>query len=96
MQLLQKVEIAKNYQMPTCLAPKSSPVTPNILADTIRCQFSIKEELLRRLVRQFRAGLVFEAHRPLCHSTLGSGVMKKMKQYLTLGLRVIKKKKKLF
>ena len=37
----------------------------------------IQEQLLRRVVKRFRGGLVFQAHRCLYHSTLGSGVIKK-------------------
>ena len=43
-------------------------------------QFSISEQLLHKNVQRFLGGLVFKAHRLLHH--------------LTLGLRVIKKKKK--
>ena len=35
------------------------------------------EQLLRRNVKRFRGGLVFEAHRLLYHSTLGLRVIKK-------------------
>ena len=41
---------------------------------------SILEQLLRRNVRRFRGGLVFEAHRLLYHSTLGWRVIKKKKK----------------
>jgi len=37
------------------------------------------EDLLRRNVKRFRGGLVFEAHRLLYHSTLGLRVIKKKK-----------------
>ena len=39
--------------------------------------FSIEEQLLRRIVKRFRGGLVFKAHIRLHHSTLGSRVIKK-------------------
>ena len=42
-------------------------------------QFSISEQLLRRIVKQSRGGLVFKAHRLLYHSTLGSRAIKKKK-----------------
>ena len=38
-------------------------------------------QLLRRNVKRFRGGLVFKAHRLLCHSTLGLRVIKKKKKY---------------
>ena len=38
-------------------------------------------ELRRRNVRRFRGGLVFEAHRPLNHSTPGSRVIKKKRGF---------------
>ena len=40
--------------------------------------------LLRRNVKRFRGGLVFKAHRPLYHSTLGSRVIKKKHQEMGL------------
>ena len=40
-------------------------------------QFSIGEQLLRRIVKRFREGLVFKAHRLLCQTTLGSTAIKK-------------------
>ena len=40
-------------------------------------QFSIEEQVLRRIVKRFRGGLVFKAHRFLYNSTLGSRVIKK-------------------
>ena len=48
------------------------------------------------IVKRFRGGLVFEAHRPLHHSTLGGLVFKAHipLHHSTLGSRVIKKKKK--
>ena len=42
-------------------------------------QFSISEQLLGRNVERFRGGLVFEAHRLLYYSTLGTRVIKKKK-----------------
>jgi hypothetical protein len=39
-------------------------------------------DLHRRNVKRFRRGLVFKAHRPLFHSTLGSKVIKKKKKDL--------------
>ena len=36
-------------------------------------------DLLRRIVKRFRGGLVLKAHRLLYHSTLGSIVIKKKK-----------------
>ena len=38
---------------------------------------SIQEQLLRRSMKWFRIGLVFQAHRHAYHSTLGSTVIKK-------------------
>ena len=38
-------------------------------------------KLLYRNVQRFRGGLVFKAHRPLYHPTLGSRVIKKKKKY---------------
>ena len=38
-----------------------------------RVHFSIQEQLRKRNVMLFQGGLVFEAHRLLYHSTLGSG-----------------------
>ena len=38
------------------------------------------EQLLRRIVKQFRGGLVFVAHRLVYHSTLGLRVIKKKKR----------------
>jgi len=38
------------------------------------------EQLLRRNVKRFRGGLVFKAHRLLYHSTLGLRVIKKKKK----------------
>ena len=43
-------------------------------------QFSIQDQLLRRNVKRFRGGLVFKAHRLLYHSTLGLRVIKKKKK----------------
>jgi hypothetical protein len=43
-------------------------------------QFSIYEQPLRKIVRRFRGGLVFKAHRLLYHLTLGSRVIKKKKK----------------
>ena len=40
----------------------------------------IQEQLLRRIVKRFRGGLVFKAQRILYHSTLGSRVTKKKKK----------------
>ena len=42
-----------------------------------RKAFSIQEPLLRRNVKRFREGLVFQAHRLLNHSVLGSRVIKR-------------------
>ena len=42
-------------------------------------QFSIEEQLLRKIVKRLLGGLVFKAHRLLCHSILGSRVIKKKK-----------------
>ena len=39
------------------------------------------QQLLRRNVKRFRGGLVFKAHRPLYHSTLGSKVKKKKRRW---------------
>ena len=36
------------------------------------------EELLRRIVKRFRGGLVFKAHRPTYHSTPSSRVVKNL------------------
>ena len=40
-------------------------------------QFSIEAQLFRRDVKRFREGLVLKAHTFLCHSNLGSRVVKK-------------------
>ena len=42
--------------------------------------YLIQEQLLSRNVERFRGGLVSEAHRWFCHSTLGSRVMNKKKK----------------
>jgi len=44
---------------------------------TFQKEFSIKEQLLRRNVKRFRGGLVFEADGLVYHSTLGLRVIKK-------------------
>jgi len=49
------------------------------------CQFSISEQLLRINVQRFRGGLVFKAHRLLYHSTLGLRVIKKKKKECVRG-----------
>ena len=41
---------------------------------------SIQDQLHSRIVKRFRGGLVFKAHRLLCHSTLGSKVIKKKRR----------------
>jgi len=41
------------------------------------------EQLLHRNVQRFRGGLVFKAHRLLCHSALGLRVIKKKKKKKT-------------
>jgi hypothetical protein len=38
-----------------------------------------REQPLYRNVKRFRGGLVFKAHKPVSHSTLGSRVIKKKK-----------------
>ena len=38
------------------------------------------EQLLGRNVQRFQGGLVFKTHRLLCHTTLGSRVIKKKKK----------------
>ena len=43
-------------------------------------QLSIQEHLVDRVVNRFQGGLVFQAHRLLYHSTLGSRVIKKKKK----------------
>ena len=45
---------------------------------------SIEEQTPRRIVERFRGGLVFQAHRLLYHSTLGSLVIKKKKKIRNL------------
>ena len=40
-------------------------------------KFTISGQVLRRIVKRFRGGLVFKARRLLYHSTLGSRVIKK-------------------
>ena len=40
-------------------------------------KFSTQEQSLRRILKRFRGGLVFKAHRLLYHSTLGSRVITK-------------------
>ena len=39
-----------------------------------------EEQLLRRIVKRFRGGLVFKTHGLLYHSTLGSRVLKKKRK----------------
>ena len=39
---------------------------------------------MRIIINRFREGLVFQARRLLCHSTLGSRVMNKKKRYLCI------------
>ena len=47
-----------------------------------------------RILKRFRGGLVLKAHRPLCHSTLGSDVIKKKRRSdLTQILLVTKSEK---
>ena len=46
----------------------------------IAVQFSTSEQLLRRNVKRFRGGLVFKAHRLVYHSTLGLRIIKKKKR----------------
>jgi len=41
---------------------------------------TIQGQLLRRNVKRFRGGLVFKARRHLCHSTLGLRVIKKKRK----------------
>ena len=43
-------------------------------------QFSIQDQLLRKIVKRLREGLVLKAHRLLYHSTLGSRVIHKWKK----------------
>ena len=52
------------------------------LCDSISCgqEFSIEEQLLRRNVNRFRGGLVFKAHRLVYYSTLGLRVIKEKKR----------------
>ena len=52
--------------------PRSTVQVPN--------QFSIEEQLLRRYAKLFRGWLVFKAHRPSHHSTLGSRAVKEKNQ----------------
>ena len=63
-------------------------VTPYVAGEifSTRMQFSIQEQLLRRIVKQFWGGLVFEAYRLAYLSTLGWILIKKKKRYLALGL----------
>jgi len=59
---------------------------PTGLRPHIRCQTRLPLltlwcntcRLLRRNVKRFQGGLVFKAHRLVCHSTLGSRVIKTM------------------
>ena len=44
---------------------------------------SIYEQLLRRILKRFRGGLVSKAHRLLYRSTLGSRVIKKKRKHLS-------------
>jgi hypothetical protein len=43
-------------------------------------EFSVQAQLLHRNVQRFQGGLVFQAHRPLYHSTLGLRVTKKRRR----------------
>jgi len=48
---------------------------PSLCSAVERCGTQSQEQQLRRTVKWFRGGLVFQAHRLLYHSTLGSRVM---------------------
>ena len=50
---------------------------------------SIEEQRFRRIVNRFREGLVFEADKLLCHSTLGSRIIKKKKREKTVFERLV-------
>jgi hypothetical protein len=51
-----------------------------ICADRLSSGCGSGEQLLRRNVKRFRGGLVFEANRLVCHSTLGRRAIKKKKK----------------
>ena len=51
-------------------------------------QFSIYEQLLRRIVERFQGGLVIKAHRLVSHSTLGSRVSNMMVARMPSGTAV--------
>ena len=59
--------------------PRTRLVDVCLLIATIRCG-TIKEQLLQRNEKRLRGGLVFEAHRCLYHSTLGSRVRQKKEE----------------
>ena len=50
---------------------------------------ALVEQLLRRIVKRFRGGLVFKAHRLSCHSTLGSRGIRKKKQHRLYELQIM-------
>jgi len=51
---------------------------------------SIEEQLRSRNVKRFRGGLVFKAHRLLYHSTLGLRVIKKKKKFVCVPRKTLR------
>ena len=68
--LLYTEHLSLRYTM-VCILPRW------YVSKTACAHLSIQEQLLHRIVKRFRAGLVFKARRRVYHSTLGSRVMKK-------------------
>jgi len=58
-------------------ALKPHPVRPSPVRHPAALRVAISEQLLYRNMQRFRGGLVFKAHRPLYHSTLGLRLIKK-------------------
>ena len=52
------------------------------MAKMLWARLDVPVILLSRNVRRFRGGLVFKAHRPLYHSTLGLRVIKRRERVL--------------
>jgi len=61
-------------------ASVSGGAHPSLLRELMSAPASIQELLLHRNVKRFRGGLAFKAHRLLYHSTLGLRVIKEKKK----------------
>ena len=71
---------AKEKPLLTQVKVESSQILGRRLDKLDRYWGPIQEQLLRRNAKRFREGLVFKAHRRLHHSTLGLRVIKKKKK----------------